>query len=88
MIIYTGIENSEKELSFDDYIPVKNINLKSLSMDSLTELRDNIENAMENAFLFGNDLLQIALNMDINRINLYIRIKEKQARQQQEGKKQ
>ena len=87
MTIYTGIENSEKELSFDDYKPIRNINLKSLSLDSLTELRDNIENAMENAFLFGNDLLQIALNMDINRINLYIRMKEKQAKQQ-EGKKQ
>ena len=88
MIIYTGIENSEKELSFDDYKPIRNINPKSLSMDSLTELRDNIENAMENAFLFGNDLLQIALDMDINKVNLYIRMKEKQARQQQEGKKQ
>ena len=87
MIIYTGSENSKKELTFDDYKPIRNINLKSLSMDSLTELRDNIENAMENAFLFGNDLLQIALDMDVNKVNMYIRMKEKQTRQQ-EGKKQ
>ena len=81
MIIYP---DTEKELSFDDYKPVNSINLKNLSIDSLKELQENIENALDNAYCYHSELLSIALDMDYRKVNLYIRMKELKAAKQAE----
>jgi len=73
MIIYP---DTEKELFFEsDYKPLPT--LRGLSVASLRELHDNLYAAEENAWLYGADLLTMALDMDIRKVNMYIRMYEK-----------
>ena len=67
--------DTEKELFFSDYKPLPA--LHGLSLDNLYAMRENLENAIENAWLYGSELLEMALTMDLQKVNLYIRMKEK-----------
>lgn len=73
MIIYP---NTEKELFFEkDYKPLPV--LRGMPLDSLRELYDNLCAAEENSWLYGADLLKMALSMDIHKVDMYIRMYEK-----------
>ena len=69
MIIYP---NTEKELFWEDYKALPP--LRGLSVAELAELVDNLEKAQENAFLSGNDMLSLALDMDIRKAELYLKM--------------
>lgn len=76
MIIY---HDFDKELSLHDYRPLNT--LKSLSIDDLEELLNNLENAAEKAWLDGNDLFLMAINPDVQKVKMYIKMaKKKQER--------
>ena len=77
MIIY---QNTEKELFFDDYRKLPS--LSHMPLTDLYELKNNLEKATENAWLYGNDLLEIALNFDIRKVNTYIKMYELKAKKQ------
>lgn len=65
--MYTLYQNTEKELFFDtDYKPLPD--LLTLNITQEIELRENLYNAMENAFLNGAALLEIALSDDIVKV--------------------
>lgn len=70
----------EKEMSFDDYKPLPP--LRGLSVAELQELKGNLLDAAENAFVWHCDLLELAINADVAKTDLYIRMYEKK-----EGKK-
>lgn len=72
MIIYA---DTEKELSFDDYKTLPP--LRGVSLADLRELAENIENAIDNAWINHNDLLALALDMDSRKVDLYIHFAEK-----------
>ena len=76
MIIY---QNTEKELTFCDYKPLP-VSLRGIDLPGLYELRNNIENAIDNAYSYHSELLSMALQMDINKVNMYIRMKERNAK--------
>ena len=69
MIIYPDIEN---ELQWNDYKALPP--LRGLSVAELAELVDNMEKAQENAFLSGNDMLSLALDLDIKKAELYLKM--------------
>lgn len=73
MIIY---HDTKKELSFSDYKPVT-MDVKKQSFNSLKQLLDNLEQAQENSFLYGNDLLVMAIETDIQKVKMYIKFAEK-----------
>ena len=76
MIIY---HDFDKELSLHDYRPLNM--LKSLPIDDLEELLNNLENASEKAWLDGNDLFLMAINPDVQKVKMYIKMaKKKQER--------
>lgn len=75
MIIYA---DTEKELTFDDYKTLPP--LRGVSLADLRELAENIENAIDNAWINHNDLLALALDMDSRKIDLYIHFAEKRER--------
>ena len=79
MIIYPDIE---KELSFDDYKKPELSIIRALSLESLYELQNNMESAIDNAYINHADLLAMAIETDLNTINLYIRMRQKQAEKQ------
>lgn len=73
MIIYPNVK---KELFLEkDYRPLPP--LRGMSVKDLAELIDNLEKAQENAFLYGNDLLSIALDTDIKKVELYYKMYSK-----------
>lgn len=78
MIIYYDLN---KELSLHDYRPLNT--LKGLSIDDLEELLSNLETAAERAWIDGNDLFVIAINPDIQKVKMHI----KMARKKQERKR-
>ena len=68
--------DTEKELFFEtDYKPLPA--LRGISLASLRELLENLENAQENAWLYGAELLEMALDMDIRKVKMYIKMQEK-----------
>ena len=71
-------QDTEKELSFDDYKPLPS--LREVSLTDLYELSENLESAIDNAYCAGSDLLVIALDMDYRKVNLYIRMKERRGK--------
>lgn len=73
MIIYN---DTEKELTLSNYKPIKE-NLVKYSLNELQSLYDNISAACDNAYINHSDLLAIALEMDLKKIDLYIRMKER-----------
>ena len=76
MIIY---HDFDKELSLHDYRPLNT--LKGLSIDDLEELLSNLETAAERAWIDGNDLFVIAINPDIQKVKMHIKMaKKKQER--------
>ena len=76
MIIYYELD---KELSLHDYRPLNT--LKCLSIDDSEELLSNMENAAEKAWLDGNDLFLMAINPDLQKVKMYIKMaKKKQER--------
>ena len=79
MIIYHDLE---KELSLHDYRPLNTI--KGLSIDELEELLDNLETAAGKAWIDGNDLFLMAINPDIQKVKMYIKMAKK--KQEREGK--
>lgn len=72
MIIYYEID---KELSLHDYRPLNT--LKGLSIDNLEELLNNLETAAEKAWIDGNDLFLMAINPDIQKVKMYIKMARK-----------
>ena len=62
--------DTEKELFFDDYRPLQA--LSEFSLDELSELLKNLENACQNAFMYGSALLEIALYDDIETVQQFI----------------
>ena len=66
MIIY---QNTEIELF--DYIPVP-VSLRNETVESLTELIENLEAAQDNFFINGNDLFAGAVNCDLRRAKNYL----------------
>ena len=72
MIIYA---DTEKELTFDDYKPLPP--LRGVSLADLRELENNLENALENTWIYGAWLLQCAIDQDMRKVELYIKIAEK-----------
>ena len=76
MIIYP---DPEKERTLSDYIPVS-FSLKNETITSLQELLDNLYTVQENAYIYHADLLEMAISGDIRKVELYIRMKEKQAK--------
>ena len=76
MIIYYDLN---KELSLHDYRPLNT--LKSLSIDDLEELLNNLETAAEKAWIDGNDLFLMAINPDVQKVKMHIKMaKKKQER--------
>lgn len=76
MIIYHDLE---KELSLHDYRPLNTP--KGLSIDELNELLNNLEMAAEKAWIDGNDLFLMAINPDVQKVKMYIKMaKKKQER--------
>lgn len=73
MIIYN---DTEKELTLSDYKPIKE-SLVKYSLNELESLYNNVSAACDNAYINHSDLLAIALEMDLKKIDLYIRMKEK-----------
>ena len=69
MIIYPNVE---KELFWEDYKALPP--LQGMSVTELAELVDNLEKAQENAFLSGNDMLSLALDLDIKKAELYLKM--------------
>ena len=78
MIIYT---DTEKELFISDYTPIS-VSLKAETITSLRELLDNLEKAQENAWIYGSDLLLMAISGDIKKVEMYIKMKTLQAKKQ------
>lgn len=74
MIIYP---NTEKELFWEDYRPINNINLKELSINSLEELQDNLQLALENTYIYHSELLSMAIDTDMRKVDLYLKMKYK-----------
>ena len=66
--------DTENELTFDDFKPLPSLSGRSLP--DLYELQSNLEAAQENACLYGSDLLAIALDMDLRKVDTYIRMYE------------
>ena len=74
--------DTEKELFFEtDYVKLP-VSLRGISLASLRELLENLENAQENAWLYGAELLEMALDMDIRKIKMYIKMQEKRREKQ------
>ena len=77
MIIY---QDTEKELFMTDYKPLPP--LRGLPLPELYGLVDNLEKAQENAWLYGNDLLALAIDNDIRKTDIYIKMNERKAAKQ------
>lgn len=67
--MYKLYNDTEKELFFDDYKPLPLLYVRSF--DELFDLVENLENAIENARLYGSDLLENALYDDIVTVKRY-----------------
>ena len=64
--------DTEKELTFDDYKPIRE-SLKNHTIDELEGLLDNLQAAYENTFIYHSELLSIAINQDIEKVNVYLK---------------
>ena len=80
MIIY---KDTEKEMFFSDYKPLP-VSLRDIPLPGLYELKNNLENAIDNAFSYHSELLSMALQVDINKVNMYTKMREKQSKKQRE----
>ena len=67
--MYKLYNDTEKELFFDDYKPLPLLYVRSF--DELFGLIENLENAIENACLYGSALLENALYDDIVTVKRY-----------------
>lgn len=67
--MYKLYNDTEKELFFDDYKPLPLLCVRSF--DELFDLVENLENAIENACLYGSALLENALYDDIVKVKRY-----------------
>ena len=72
MIIY---HNTKKELFPENYKPLPV--LHGQNADSLRELYENLQNALYNSFIYGSDLLTVALDNDIRKVKRYLKMTEK-----------
>ena len=79
MILY---QDTEKELTLCDYMPLPS--LKSLSIDSLEQLQDNLQSVLENSYIYHSELLTMAIESDMRKTDVYIRMAYK--RQERKGK--
>lgn len=52
-------------------------NREHINPDDINELSDNLERAAENAFIWHSDMLAMAIDFDIRKVELYIRMKQK-----------
>lgn len=73
--------DTSKELTFDDYKPL-NYSLKDYSIAELEMLADNLQAAIENGFMYGNDFLCMALDMDLKKVELNIKMKQRKAKKE------
>ena len=74
MIIYP---DTEKELAMADYKPLPS--LHGLPIADIKELIYNLENALENAWLSGDDFMAMAIEMDIRKAEIYYKLYSKKA---------
>ena len=75
--------DTDKELTFDDYKPIRN-SLKNYSVQELEKLLDNLQSAYENTFIYHSELLSMAIHQDIQKVNLYLKMAYK--KQERQGK--
>ena len=68
--------DTENELFFSDYRPL-NFSLINYSIDELEKLLDNLQAALENTYIYHNELLAIAIDQDIRKANNYLKMKYK-----------
>ena len=78
MIIYG---DTERELTISDYKPLPP-SLSRESVENLKSLRDNLTEAADNAFIYGSDMLALALDMDIRKVDIYLRFAMRKAEKQ------
>ena len=78
-------QDTEKELTLCDYKPLTNINLMNESILSLEQLEQNLSDVSENAWFSGNDLLAMAVDNDISKIRLYVRMKQKKLEKEKQA---
>ena len=76
--------NTERELTMFDYkaLPVP---LAKLTLPELRSLYDNVNKASENAWINHAELLALALDMDLRKLELYITMKERK-QEREKGK--
>ena len=76
--------DTERELTMSNYKALP-IHLIKLTLPELRSLYDNVNGAIENAWINHNELLALALDMDLRKLELYITMKER--KQEREGGK-
>lgn len=82
MILY----NTKKPIQFYNYKPLP-AGLFRENMNSLEELKENLFSAYENAVIDDMDLLRLAIDTDIRKLDMIITMKQKQlARLEKAGK--
>lgn len=74
--------NTDIELTMSDYKPLPALLTKE-TLQSLYELSENLENAIENAYIYHSDLFALAIQQQQIKVDMYIRMKERK-----EGEKQ
>ena len=72
----TLYHDTEKERTLSDRVNLPY--LEPLALPDLYELQQNIEQTLETAWCYHSELLTMALQMDLQKVDLYIRMKEKQ----------
>ena len=68
--------DTEKELFFEDYKPIKT-SLIDYSIEELENLLDNLQAALENAYIYHNELLALAIDQDMRKTSNYLKMKYK-----------
>ena len=63
---------TENEMFFEDYRPLPP--LRGLSVTELQKLKDNLLEVAENAYIYHSIMLEIGINADIAKVDLYIRM--------------
>lgn len=74
--------DTERELTMADYKPLPS--LHGLHVAEIEELIYNLENALENAWLSGDDFMAMAIEMDIRKAEIYYKLYSKKARKEGE----
>ena len=68
-------QNTEQERTLTDRLPLPS--LHGLPLPDLCELQKNLEEVLETGWLFGSDLLVMAIDMDLKKVDRYIKMHER-----------